>query len=344
MNRKRIGIGVAAVVVLAAAAWIGRAALGDGGGEDGLTASGTVEAREADLGFQVAGRVERITVQEGDAVAAGQVLAVLDTAELSARRAAAAAQLGAARAQLSELERGSRPEEVASARAAEAAARQRAEDASRDLERARTLFEGGAVSQEALDKAGTAAGMAQAQLDQVREQMRMVEQGPRRERVEAARAQVAQARAGVTQVEAVLSNAVIRAPFAGVVTVRHREPGETVSPGLPVVTMLDPAARWVRIYVPEDRVGRLALGEAARITSDAFPDRSYDGRVSFIASQAEFTPKNVQTQEERVKLVYAVKIAITGDPSGDLKSGVPADVELRPGTAAPVRDRGPAGR
>ena len=139
---------------------------------------------------------------------------------------------------------------------------------------------------------------------------------------------VEQAEASVAGFDAALAQMVVRAPFAGVVTVRHREPGEIVAPGSPVLTVLDPADRWVRIYVPEPRLGSVALGAPAAITSDTYQDRDYRGEVRFIASEAEFTPKTVQTAEERVKLVYAVKVAITGDSAFELKPGMPADVRL----------------
>ncbi len=327
MNRTRALL-VAGVAVVVTAVVVALVSFRGGGDADVVSASGTVEAREADLGFQAPGRIATLAVQEGDAVAAGQVLAALDTAELAARRAGAVAQLSAATAQLAELQRGSRPEEIAQARSLAAAAGHRLDDARRDLERTRALQEGGAVSREALDKASTAYGVARAQATQAEEQLRLVRAGPRRERIDAARAAVEQARAAVRQIDAALANAVVRAPFAGVVTIRHREPGEVVAAGLPVVTVLDPDDRWVRIYVREDVVGRVSVGDPATITADAFPGKRYAGRVSFIASEAEFTPKNVQTTEERVKLVYAVKVAITGDPGGDLKSGIPADVVL----------------
>jgi HlyD family secretion protein len=142
-----------------------------------------------------------------------------------------------------------------------------------------------------------------------------------------------QAEAVVAQIDAALDFAVIRAPFGGVITVRHREPGETVPAGAPVLTLMNPNDRWVRIYVREDEVGRVALGLPATITGDADPDREYEGRVVFIASQAEFTPRNVQTTEERVKLVYRVKVQITGDPSFELKPGLAADVRIDTGSA-----------
>jgi HlyD family secretion protein len=112
------------------------------------------------------------------------------------------------------------------------------------------------------------------------------------------------------------------------VTIRHREPGETVAAGAPIVSVIDLADRWVRIYVPEDDIGRVRIGQPASITVDSWPDRTYEGRVVFIASEAEFTPSNVQTQKERVRLVYEVKVRITGDPGYELKVGTPADVRL----------------
>ncbi len=295
-----------------------------------LTASGTVEATSANLGFQAPGRIAVIAVREGDLVEQNSELARLDRAELDARLAAAEAQLLAARAQLRELEHGFRPEERAQARAVVAEANERLEDARRSLERTRNLEQGGAVSKQELDRASTAFEVARSQFDQANEQLRLIERGPRVERIQAQRAMVAQAEASVRQVDAALSNTSVRAPFAGVITVRHREPGETVAAGQPVITVMNMADRWIRIYVPEDRIGRVSIGQPASITADSYPDRSYQGRVTFIADEAEFTPRNVQTEEERVKLVYAVKIAIIGDETLELKVGVPADVRLSP--------------
>jgi HlyD family secretion protein len=294
----------------------------------GITASGTIEATEADLGFQVGGRVLEVAVREGDQIQQGDVLARLEQDELRARRDAANAQVQAAHALLAELEHGARPQESLQARAALDAARQRAQEAESVLRRTRRLYEGGAVSKEAFEHAETAFEVARAQVEQVRQQAAIVDTGTRPERLAAQRALVQQAEAVVTQTTATINNSVIVAPFAGIITVRHREPGETVAAGLPVITVMNPADRWVRIYVREDQVGRVHVGQTATITSDSHPGRAFNGRVTFIASQAEFTPRNVQTAEERVKLVYAVKVAISGDGAIDLKPGVPADVSL----------------
>jgi HlyD family secretion protein len=333
MKRTRIIAAVVVVAVLAIAGWLlfGRGGEGEG---DAIEASGTVETTEADLGFQLGGRIAGIAVREGDPVQAGAELARLDAAELDARRTAAEAQVAAARALLLELQRGARPEELEQAVAAESAARRRLQEAAASAERTRALEQGGAASREQLDQAETALAVARAQQEQAEQQLRLVRQGPRAERVSAQEAVVRQALGALAQIDAQLENAVIRAPFGGVVSVRHREPGETVGAGLPVLTLQNPGERWVRIYVREDQVGRVALNQTAEITADAYPDSSYAGRVSFIASEAEFTPRNVQTAEERVKLVYAVKVTITGDPRGELKPGVPADVRLLTANAA----------
>lgn len=293
-----------------------------------LVASGTVEATEAQLGFTAAGRIEAIHVREGDRIQAATELARLDRTELEARRAQAIAQVGAGRAQLAELERGSRPEEVAQGRAAVAARRETLLDAERDLDRTRRLFEGGAVPRESLDKAAMSVEIARSQKTQTEEQLSLLEQGPRRERIDAQRAQVAQAQAAVQAIDAALANTIINAPFDATVTVRHREPGEIVSPGATLLTLMNADDRWVRIYVPENRIGAVRMGMRASITSDTYPGKTYPGEVVFIASQAEFTPKSVQTTEERVKLVYAVKVRILEDRDQELKPGMPADVRL----------------
>ena len=306
----RIVVSVALAVIAGAAAFV----IARRGNGPELDATGTVEAIEARLGFQVPGRLETVRFHEGDRATKGAVMAALDTTEAAAGRSEAAAQVQAARAALDELVRGSRPEEIQQARAARDAAMQRRKDAQQDLDRASELVKSGAVTQQSYDKAKIAYDLATSELRQAQEALRLVEAGPRRERVAAQRAQ--------------LANMTIRAPFDGVVTVRHHEPGEIVAAGAAVLSLMNPDDRWVRIYVSESRIGAVRTGQQAQITSDTFKGRHYGGQVIYISSEAEFTPKNVQTQEERVKLVYAVKVRITDDPRFDLKPGMPADVVL----------------
>lgn len=311
---------VAALVVV----WLVRRA----GPEGPIEASGTVEALETDLGFPLPGRIDRIAVEEGDRVAKGQEVAALDRSRLEAVKAQAEAQAEAARARLAELEHGTRPEVVAQAEAALSAAEQALDQAEKDHDRAKALYEGEAIPKEKLDRAETALASARAERDRATEQLKLARTGPRTEEIEAQRALLRQARAGIDQADAALADAVLTVPFAGVVTIRHRDPGETVPAGAPVVTVMDLDDRWVRIYVREDAIGRVHVGQAATIAYDSRPGKRYDGRVTYVSDEAEFTPSNVQTEAERVKLVYAVKVRITGDRERDLKVGTPADVRL----------------
>lgn len=325
MNRRIVVI----IVLVAAAIALKFTVFKGSSAGDGLQASGTVEATEAQLGFQTPGRIESIRVHEGDAVHAGDTLAVLDRAELAARRAQSVAALNAAQALLAEMQAGSRSQERVQAQEALRSATDRLNDAQREFERTQRLFQAGAMSQEQFEKVRLQVEVLRSQKTQAEQQASLVETGPRTERIAAQRAAVAQAQSAVAQIDATLSNAVIRAPFGGVVTVRDREAGETVPAGAPVLTIMNLDDRWVRIYIPEDHVGAVHLGMNATITADTYRDKRYGGQVSFVASQAEFTPRNVQTREERVKLVYAVKVRITADSTYDLKPGIPADVSLR---------------
>ncbi len=295
---------------------------------ESLFASGTVEATEADLGFQIPGRLAVVVPREGDPVSAGDTLARLDASELEAVVAVSRASADAARARLAELERGARPQEISSVRAALAAAREAEAQAQREAERAERLHAGGALSAQALEQAQTRLESARAGATQAEQALDLAEEGPRAETITAQRALVAQAEAATRRSEATLAQSILVAPRPGLVTVRHREPGEVLGPAQPVVTVMDPDDRWVRIYVREDRVGRVSLGQRAEIMVDAYPDRTFTGEVAFIGSEAEFTPRNVQTADERTQLVYPVKVRILDDAALTLKPGLPADVRL----------------
>ena len=293
-----------------------------------ILASGTVEATQAELGFQLAGRLEAISVREGDKVTAGAELAALERDELIAQREVAQAQVAAAQAGLAELLAGSRREEIAHARAALTVAIERRDAAQRDVQRLEPLAEQSLVSRQAFDRQRTELRVADGEVAQAKENLQILETGPRSERIAAQRAALAQATATVERIDAQLEQTVLEAPFSGTVTVRHREPGEALSPGNPVLTIRNFDDRWVRIYVPGDEVGNLTLGQVATITADANPERKYTGTISYIASVAEFTPRNVQSTKDRVKLVYEVRVRITGDATVDLKPGLPADVRF----------------
>src|SRR5262245_31663269 len=213
-----------------------------------------------------------------------------------------------ARQQLDLLRAGSRPEQVEAARAEVRQARERL-----------NLLEAGPRPNQ--------VEAAKAEVRQARQRLALLEAGPRPGQVEAARAQVAQAEAALAQARARLADTRIDAPLDGVVLRKNLEPGATATPGTPVLTLVDPGDLWLRGYVSEVDLGRVRLGQPARVTADAFPGQGFEGRISEIASEAEFTPRNVQTQKERVNLVFRVKIAIAS-PDGRLKPGMPADAVL----------------
>ena len=168
---------------------------------------------------------------------------------------------------------------------------------------------------------------ARAARDQLKAQYELIRIGPRQEQIEQAKARVEQAKAALRLAETRLDYATIVSPLTGVVLSKNIEPGEYVSSGTPVVTVGDLVDVWLRAYINETDLGRVTVGQKARVTTDTYPGKVYEGHVSFISSEAEFTPKSVQTQKERVKLVYRIKIDIK-NPNMELKPGMPADAVI----------------
>ncbi len=375
---KLAAIAAVVVAVALAAMWAVRRLNGDTGS---VAVTGTVEARQVELGPKIAGRIVELRVREGQPVEHGQLLVVLDAEELTAEagRAGAAlrtaeaqlrdlqassrpeqireaeARAARAQAQLADLQAGSRPEEIEQARAALRNAMVNREWTQRELNRARELFAKEFIAAQEVDRAKQAYDPAVANEVAARERLALLEAGPREDEVEAvraeiraardradllragprpqeaeaARARVAEARAALELARARLAETRITSPLTGRVLHKNVEAGETVSPGVSILTLMDPRDVWVRVYVPETEVGRVKLGQDAAITVDAFPGRRFAGRVTEIASEAEFTPKHVQTRKERVNLVFRVKIAVD-NPEGVLTPGLPADAEIRP--------------
>ncbi|MDI3465774.1 MAG: HlyD family secretion protein [Nitrospira sp.] len=292
-----------------------------------LRVSGNVEMTDAEVSFKIAGRVAERLLSEGETVKTGQVVARLDTSELAQEVALRKAEVQAAEAALAELETGSRPEEIAQA---EAVVRRSQADVIRaraDLNRLERLYEQDNVSVQDYDAAKTVVAVAEAKLREAQEQLRLVRKGPRVEKIERSRAQLQQAKAALALAETRLSYAMLTSPLTGLVLSHNIEPGEFVAAGTPIVTVGDLEHVWLRAYVNETDLGRVKVGQTATVTTDTFPDKAYEGRVSFIASQAEFTPKSVQTEKERVKLVYRLKITID-NPHMELKAGMPADAKI----------------
>lgn len=333
MHRTR-RIAIAALVLTASAGIIAWKGLGHSGSKDTIVVSGTVESIEADLGFEQSGRLATIAVREGAVVDSGTILAALDQAELGAERDAAAADLAGAEAMLAEYLAGSRVEEIARAKALLSVATNRRDAARRDRDRLAELARQALISKQEFDHAETSLDVAEGERAKAEEELRLLQAGTRPERIAQQRSAAARARAALERIDARLAESEVIAPFSGTVTVRHREPGEAVAPGDAILTLQDLSDRWVRVYVPGDEVGKLSIGQCAEIRADAFADRAYEGIIAHIASVAEFTPRNVQATKDRVRLVYEVRVRITGDASVDLKPGLPADVTFAPSCGA----------
>ena len=292
-----------------------------------LRVSGNIEITDAEVSFKIAGRVVERSASEGESVKAGQSVARLDTSELAQEVALRSAEVRAAEASLAELVTGSRPEEIAQS---EAVVRRMQADVARaraDFKRLKKLYEQDNVSGQDYDAAKSAVEVTTAKLGEAQEQLRLVQKGPRIEKVERARAQLQQAKEALALAETRLGYATLTSPLTGVVLSHNIEPGEFVAPGTPIVTVGDLAHVWLRAYIDETDLGRVKVGQVVKVTADTYPDKVYEGRVSFIASQAEFTPKSVQTKKERVKLVYRTKITID-NPHMELKAGMPADARI----------------
>jgi HlyD family secretion protein len=290
-----------------------------------VLASGTVDATEVAVSFRVPGILRDRPVEEGSRVKVGDLLGVLDDREVVPRLHQAEAAEQAAQARLKDLQSGYRPQEIAEVRAQAELARANLANLEEESKRSEALFGGGAVSQQRRDKDTTAAAVAVEQFRASQERLNLFQSGYRPATIQAARAQLGEAQAAVEAARVLLEDLRVTAPVEGLVTRTHAERGETLGAGRPVVTVTDISRPWVRVYIPENLIGRIRVGASARIKVDTFPDREFAGRVSYVSPQAEFTPKNVQTQEERVKLVFAVNVMMD-NRDGAIKPGMPADV------------------
>ena len=308
-------------------------------GDSVIKISGNIEAIEADVGFKIPGRIISRFYEEGDWVEKGKILAKLDDEDLRHRLDLARATLMSAQARLSKLLAGSRPEEL---RQAEANLRQAQFDSGNkeiQYERMKGLYERRVIPKEAFDNAETSYKVAKAALQVATENYQLVKEGPRQEDIEDARAQVEQAKVSLKLAETQFSYAVLYSPISGVVLVKSSEVGEVVNPGTSVLTVADINNVWLKAYIPEPDLGRVKWGQEVIVTTDLRPKKEYKGRISFISSQAEFTPKQIQTEKERVTLVYRIKIDIP-NPDRELKPGMPADAKILLTSTSPDRKEG----
>ena len=306
-----------------------------------LRVSGHVEATEVQVASEVGGRILEMRVAEGDRLSLGQTIAKLDTRDTELQVQRARAERAAADAQLRLLLAGARSEDIRQAEAQVQSAEGEAkaieadlQSATLDLQRFESLLAANAGSRKQRDDAQARVDVTRERLrsatervQSARETLARLQSGARREEVDAARARVASVDAQLATLRKALDDAVITAPAAGIVTQRLAEAGELVRPGMPILVITDLDHAWANLFVPEPMVPRIRVAQPATVFTDA-GGPGIAGTVTFISPNAEFTPRNVQTAEERSKLVYRIKVTVDNS-AGILKPGMPVDAELR---------------
>jgi HlyD family secretion protein len=305
-----------------------------------LRVSGNVEATEVQVAPEAAGRIIELRVTEGDRVAKGDLLARLDTTDTELQIVRARADRDAADAQLRLIRAGSRSEDI---RQAEAQAQAAQSDvtalqadlraAEQDLERYDALLRANAGSQKQRDDAAARVEVqrqrqraAEDRARAARETVSRLRNGARPEEIQAARARVAASEAQIATLQQTLAYARVVAPVDGMVTLKLADVGELMAPRVPIVVITDLDHAWANLFVPEPMLARVKLGQPARVLTDS-GGAPIPGTVTFVSPKAEFTPRNVQTADERSKLVYRIKVSVD-NRAGVLKPGMPVDAEL----------------
>ena len=279
--------------------------------ESALTLAGSIEARLVEVGSLVGGRVSEVRVDEGSEVVAGEILVVLEAELLDRQLDGQRAAIAEAQAQVDLADAGPRSELRDRVRIAWEAAKT-------DLGRLEALYKDGVVGRADYDRALVQEATSRKNWEEAN-------RGSRREDREAARAALARQQAQLGYLERQRSELTVRAPVAGRIEVFDLRPGDLVAPNQPVASLLEPQQLWVRVYVPETRLGEVAVGQEAKVRVDSFPQRDFGGRVVEIRHRAEYLPRNVQTLDQRSDQVFGVKVTLDAAP------------ELKPGMAATVR-------
>ncbi|HEY43106.1 MAG TPA: HlyD family efflux transporter periplasmic adaptor subunit [Anaerolineae bacterium] len=297
--------------------------------EDGIRVSGFIEGRDYTIASALGGRVVEVLINQGERVEAGQTLVRLDRTALDLVYDAAQAGVTAAEAALIYLEAQPQPVDLVAAQASLDAAEAGFDAAEAALDLLTESYKPFKPPEVELHAAESAVEVARAGVDLAKAQLDQVEAGSFEGEIEIAQAAVEETKANLRLVEYQLAELSLEAPVTGIVSQIVVNVGEVAAPGTPLGTVLDPSFLTLTVYVPEAQVAKISAGDAVEIRVDAYPEEVFNGRVSYIANQAQFTPTEVQTQEERVKLVFAVEILLD-DPDGRLKPGMPADAVITP--------------
>jgi len=303
--------------------WFGRRSA-----ENELKLSGNIEAHESLVSFKVQGRIIDLPVDEGMSMKAGDLLARLDSDDYRQQVEVDDATKRVRDRQLALGLAGSRVQDIEAGKQSVVDAQADLDQKKKDFARYEALYEMDEVTGQVRDQAATAVTRAQATLERAEQIYNELVEGTRKEELDVERSNVRQARQNLEMSRIRLSYTVLRAPFNGVVLVRQAELGEVASPGAPIVTLADLDHIWLRVYLPETDLGKVHWGQDVDVRTDTYPGKTYRGHISVIASDAEFTPKSVQTEKERVTLVYRIKVDVE-NPNHELKPGMPADAYIK---------------
>ena len=292
-----------------------------------ITLYGNIDIRQSALAFNSNGRVTELKVQEGDMVKKGDILGQLDTESLILNINKAKADIEGQKQVFLRLKNGSRPEDIAKGKAAVAAAQAEVERASRQLNRLNTLQATGAISQQELDAEKAIYKQAQAQLNSQKKNLQLLQIGPRQEEIAQAKAAVQSTEATLALLEYQLKESTLLAPIDGVVRARLLEVGDMASPQKPVFTLAIVNPKWVKAYISEPDLGKIRQGMMVQVMIDSAPNKPIEGKIGYISSVAEFTPKTVQTEELRTSLVYEIRVQVE-DKQDQLRLGMPATIHI----------------
>lgn len=290
----------------------------------GLQATGTIEATQVELRAKVAGTLQKLAIAAGDPVKKDQLVAEVNRSDLIAQKERDALAVAKARAQLADLASGAREQEIKDAEIAVSAAEISLDKAGKDFARSADLFAASVISQSEMERAETALKQAQNQLDAAKNRLSLLLAGSRPDQIEAARVELERSSAVLKASEALLQDAKIISPLDGTVLTKNFENGEVIQTGASVATVANLADMWVKVYIPTDDLPGIKLGQQVTFTVSGSPEE-HRGVIAEIASQGEYTPKTIQTKNERANIVYAVKIKIDNE-NNVLKPGMPADV------------------
>ena len=285
---------------------------------------GNIELTEVNLSFKIPGKMIKRTVSEGEKVLKGAEIAVLDSRELGQEVLMSQAEAESSLAYLRELDTGYLPEEISQAAARLKQVEADNERLNADFQRQEQLYAGDVISQREFDVSQAAFVVSEAKVSEARENLSLLKRGIREEKIAQAKARLKKSVEAVSLAKTRLSEARLKTPLSGYVLQDYIEEGEFVQAGTPIVSIGNLDQVYLKAFIGETDLGKVKLGQTVNITTDSYPDKTYKGIVSYISQEAEFTPKNVQTQKQRVKLVYRIKVDIE-NPLHELKGGQPAD-------------------